>query len=172
MYKTWNGCTTNYSPIWIVLIVICTAPSTWNCEDTTDEVPLNATLSPLRYNITFFEHTKQFLTKSGTVDWHWVKKTRFQHKKTKNTLTIYQVLQKLCPHVARMHLCMTWPETFFPLSRFREITHLSIYRCLLHSTINWDGKFCQVCYVIDFFLQNCLCWLVMSAWSPPPKMPG
>ena len=103
-----------------------------------DEVPLNATLSPLRYNITFFEHTNHFLTKSGTVvDNEWVKKTRLQHKKTnKNTSTIYQVLQKLCPHVARMHLCMTWPETFFPLSRFREITHLSIYRCLLHSTIN------------------------------------
>lgn len=47
-----------------------------------------------------------------------------------------EVLQKLCPHVARMHLCMTWPETFFPLSRFREITHLSIYR--VASVENFD----------------------------------
>ena len=38
------------------------------------------------------------------------------------------LLQKLCPHISKIHLCMTWPDTFFPLSRFREITHLSIYR--------------------------------------------
>ena len=30
-----------------------------------DEVPLNATLSPLRYKITFFEHTKDFGAKEG-----------------------------------------------------------------------------------------------------------
>ena len=35
---------------------------------------------------------------------------------------------------------MTWPDIFFPLSRFREITHLSIYRfagftCLTGMTI-------------------------------------
>jgi len=47
-----------------------------------------------------------------------------------------EVLQKLCPHVARMHLCMTWPDTFFPLSRFREVTHLSIYR--VASVENFD----------------------------------
>ncbi|XP_023341159.1 uncharacterized protein LOC111711133 [Eurytemora carolleeae] len=35
-----------------------------------------------------------------------------------------------------MHLCMTWPETFFPLSRFREISHLSIYR--VSSVDNFD----------------------------------
>ena len=49
---------------------------------------------------------------------------------------VLQVLQKLCPHVARMHLCMTWPDTFFPLSRFREVTHLSIYR--VASVENFD----------------------------------
>ena len=35
-----------------------------------------------------------------------------------------------------MHLCMTWPDTFFPLSRFREVTHLSIYR--VASVENFD----------------------------------
>jgi len=38
------------------------------------------------------------------------------------------VLQKLCPNMEKIHLCMTWPETFFPISRFRSISHLSIYR--------------------------------------------
>jgi len=46
------------------------------------------------------------------------------------------VLQKLCPELERMHLCMTWPETFFPLSRFRKISHLSIYR--VASVENFD----------------------------------
>ena len=30
-----------------------------------------------------------------------------------------EVLQALCPKIETMHLCMTFPETFFPLSRFR-----------------------------------------------------
>jgi len=47
-----------------------------------------------------------------------------------------EVLQKLCPKVSRLHLCMTWPDTFFPLSRFRSITHLSIYR--VASVENFD----------------------------------
>ena len=59
-----------------------------------------------------------------------------------------QVLQKLCPHVARMHLCMTWPDTFFPLSRFREVTHLSIYRSaglilwMFFHTLDRHGSLC------------------------------
>lgn len=47
-----------------------------------------------------------------------------------------EVLQKLCPRIQTIHLCMTWPETFFPLSRFREINHLSIYR--VSSVENFD----------------------------------
>jgi len=47
-----------------------------------------------------------------------------------------EVLQVLCPKIEKMHLCMTYPETFFPLSRFREITHLSIYR--VSSVENFD----------------------------------
>merc|ERR1719348_298548 len=31
---------------------------------------------------------------------------------------------------------MTWPDTFFPLSRFREVSHLSIYR--VASVENFD----------------------------------
>jgi len=47
-----------------------------------------------------------------------------------------EVLQVLCPRIEQMHLCMTFPETFFPLSRFREISHLSIYR--VSSVDNFD----------------------------------
>jgi len=47
-----------------------------------------------------------------------------------------EVIQKLCPRLSRIHLCMTWPDTFFPLSRFREVSHLSIYR--VASVENFD----------------------------------
>jgi len=47
-----------------------------------------------------------------------------------------EVLQTLCPRIETMHLCMTYAETFFPLSRFREISHLSIYR--VSSVENFD----------------------------------
>merc|ERR1712012_22010 len=46
------------------------------------------------------------------------------------------VLAKLCPKIEKMHLSMTWPESFLFLSRFREITHLSIYR--VASVENFD----------------------------------
>eukprot|EP00090_Calanus_glacialis_P003393 TRINITY_DN12513_c0_g1_i1.p1 TRINITY_DN12513_c0_g1~~TRINITY_DN12513_c0_g1_i1.p1 ORF type:complete len:570 (-),score=148.82 TRINITY_DN12513_c0_g1_i1:78-1787(-) len=39
-----------------------------------------------------------------------------------------EVLAKLCPRMQKIHLCMTWPESFFYLSRFRDVSHLSIFR--------------------------------------------
>jgi len=39
-----------------------------------------------------------------------------------------EVLAKLCPRMQKMHLCMTWPDSFFYLSRFRDVSHLSIFR--------------------------------------------
>ena len=36
------------------------------------------------------------------------------------------VLAKLCPKIEQMHLSMTWPESFLFLSRFRNISHLSV----------------------------------------------
>jgi len=47
-----------------------------------------------------------------------------------------EVLAKLCPRIQKIHLCMTWPESMFYLSRFREVTHLSIYR--MSSVENFD----------------------------------
>jgi len=47
-----------------------------------------------------------------------------------------EVLQVLCPKIEKLHLCMTFPETFFPISRFREVSHLSIYR--VASVENFD----------------------------------
>ena len=51
-----------------------------------------------------------------------------------------------------MHLCMTWPDTFFPLSRFREVTHLSIYRFFSSSTVNSTTPITRVASVENFDL--------------------
>ena len=46
------------------------------------------------------------------------------------------VLAKLCPRVEKMHLGLTWPESFLFLSRFRNISHLSVFR--VASVENFD----------------------------------
>jgi len=46
------------------------------------------------------------------------------------------VLAKLCPKIQKMHLSMTWPESFLFLSRFRDISHLSVFR--VASVENFD----------------------------------
>ena len=46
------------------------------------------------------------------------------------------VLAKLCPRVEKMHLGLTWPESFLFLSRFRHISHLSVFR--VASVENFD----------------------------------
>ena len=46
------------------------------------------------------------------------------------------VLAKLCPLIERMHLGLTWPESFLFLSRFRNISHLSVFR--VASVENFD----------------------------------
>ena len=46
------------------------------------------------------------------------------------------VLAKLCPKIEKMHLSMTWPESFLFLSRFRNISHLSVFR--VASVENFD----------------------------------
>jgi len=46
------------------------------------------------------------------------------------------VLAKLCPKIEKMHLSMTWPESFLFLSRFRNISHLSVFR--VSSVENFD----------------------------------
>merc|ERR1711936_1391529 len=46
------------------------------------------------------------------------------------------VLAKLCPRIERLHLGMTWPESFLFLSRFRNISHLSVFR--VASVENFD----------------------------------
>ena len=42
---------------------------------------------------------------------------RYKIKKTPHFFL--EVLQVLCPKIEKLHLCMTFPETFFPISRFR-----------------------------------------------------
>ena len=46
------------------------------------------------------------------------------------------VLAKLCPRIERLHLGLTWPESFLFLSRFRNISHLSVFR--VASVENFD----------------------------------
>ena len=46
------------------------------------------------------------------------------------------VLAKLCPKLEKLHLSLTWPESFLFLSRFRNISHLSVFR--VASVENFD----------------------------------
>ena len=46
------------------------------------------------------------------------------------------VLAKLCPKIEKLHLSLTWPESFLFLSRFRHISHLSVFR--VASVENFD----------------------------------
>ena len=46
------------------------------------------------------------------------------------------VLAKLCPRLEQLHLGLTWPESFLFLSRFRNISHLSVFR--VASVENFD----------------------------------
>jgi len=47
-----------------------------------------------------------------------------------------EVLAKLCPKIQKVHLCMTWPESFLYLSRLRDVSYLSVFR--VSSVENFD----------------------------------
>ena len=61
------------------------------------------------------------------------------------------VLAKLCPKIEKMHLSMTWPESFLFLSRFRNISHLSVFR--VSSVENFDLPL-MVTYISQSYLVN------------------
>ena len=72
------------------------------------------------------------------------------------------VLAKLCPKIEKMHLSMTWPESFLFLSRFRNISHLSVFR--VSSVENFDLPL-MVTDLSQNYLVNDTSWLIKSTLS-------